>query len=156
MRFLKQLGRGRIAGHPIHIMLVHFPSALIPFSLILETIGFFSISANYTNAATYALAGAVIFAIMAMIFGAIDFLKISSEDKAWKTASWHAGLNILWLFCWASMLGYKLKSYPHHEPEGVVYLAILGILVTGMIVSNFLGGELVLKHGLGRSGELED
>lgn len=139
--------RARLFGHPIHIMLVHFPSALYPFSVLLDWIGFFAGTSLFTTSSLYVLIGGLSGGGIAMIFGLIDFMAIDSKSKAWTTAAIHGGLNVLWLLSFATMLGIRWKS--PDDPVGISYLITVSLLVGGMLYSNYLGGELVLKHQIG-------
>jgi uncharacterized membrane protein len=149
--FFHHLVKGRFAGHPIHVMLVHFPSALYPFSIALDWIAFTSVNASLASTGYYSLLGAVATSVLAMIFGAIDLLQIDPKNKAWKTALLHGGLNLLWLVCFATVVGIRMKRDPA-AIQSVGYLITSTTFVVGMLYSNFLGGKLVLKYGVGKTG----
>ena len=99
---------------------------------------------GFNSAALYSLAGALAMSVLAMIYGAIDFLKIDSKHLAWKTAGLHALLNLTWFIVFSILLFYRLK----HE-VGVAFVCISGLTVLGMFFSNYLGGQLVVKHKIG-------
>ena len=98
----------------------------------------------FGSAALYSLEGALGMSVLTMIYGAIDFLQIDSKHQAWKTAGLHALLNVCWFIVFSVLLFYRLK----HD-VGVVYVSISGLSVSGMIFSNYLGGELIVKHRIG-------
>lgn len=150
MLFFSGLLKGRLGKHPIHLILVHFPSALIPFSLVLDLTGLYLNKTSFIISATYALVGGTSMALLAGFFGAIDYFKINHKKPEWKIASWHALLNISWVMIWTGLSAYKLKLDLTQETISITYLLILGFSVLGMIVSNYLGGELVLKFDLGK------
>lgn len=102
-------------------------------------------------AALYALEGALGMGVLAMIYGAIDFLQIDSQHKAWKTAGLHALLNVSWFIIFSMLLFYRLK----HPDVGGVYVSIAGFAVAGMIFSNYLGGELIVRHRIGIDDDLQ-
>jgi uncharacterized membrane protein len=126
-------------------MLVHFPSGLYPFSFVMDCLGLWSLQATFHAAATYALEGALAMSVFAMIYGAIDFLQIDSKHGAWKTAGIHALLNVCWFMVFGALLFYRLKN----PGIGGVYVSITGFAVAGMIISNYLGGELIIKYKIG-------
>lgn len=126
-------------------MLVHFPSGLYPFSFAMDCLGLGSHQAVFHSAAMYALEGALAMSVFAMIYGAIDFLQIDSRREVWKTAGIHALLNVCWFMMFGALLFYRLKN----PGIGGVYVSITGFAVAGMIISNYLGGELVIKHKIG-------
>lgn len=148
-RFFSQLLRARIAGHPVHSMLVHFPSALFPMMLIFDIL---AISLNdhcLACAAFYNLAAGIFFAILAACFGAIDYSRLPATHPAWNKASLHALLNVTWVILFAIVFGLKAKHYPTIELATPVEIIISIIAVIGLIFSNYLGGDLVFKHRLG-------
>jgi len=148
--FLAELSRGRAFGHPVHLMLIHFPSALLPMSVIFDLIALFSPKTSLPDAAFYCLAAGSLAGFGAAIFGAIDYNRLPSEHEAWKTASLHGLLNLIWLMIFAVLAGVRLQQYPDFKPATLTYLIFAGLSVTGLLYSNYLGGELVLRHKLGR------
>jgi len=102
---------------------------------------------EYALAGKYSLLGAVGMSVMAMIYGAIDFLQIDSKSKAWKTAGIHALLNVSWFIFFSSLLFYRMK----HEDLacGWIYLTIMGFSTAGLFFSNYLGADLIITHRVG-------
>lgn len=145
--------QGRLAGHPIHVMLIHFPSALFPVSVLLDWISFFAQGNCINYAAFYTLSIGIISAVAAALFGAIEYAKIPSSHAAWNTASLHAVLNVLWILLFAVIFGLKVKNYSHLGNVTIVELAIETLTVIGLILSNYLGGELVFKYKIGMKEE---
>ena len=97
--------------HPIHVILVHFPSALYPFAFILETMGLCLQNNIYTQSAYFDLVGAYLFSCFAIVFGAIDFYKINQQHSGWKTASYHAALNIIWFIGFTVLLKLRYNLF---------------------------------------------
>lgn len=139
------LFRGRLGKHRFHPMLVHFPSALYPFSVVMDGLGLWYDNSAFHLAALYSLEGALGMSVLAIIYGAIDFLQIDSKHSAWKTAGFHALLNACWFIMFGVLLFYRLK----HNELGVGYVSVAGLTVAGMFFSNYLGGELIVKHKIG-------
>lgn len=133
-------------------MLVHFPSALYPFSLVMEILSITSGNSIFAMTAFYSLLGGVGMSVVALIYGAIDFLQIDTRSPAWKIAGTHALLNVTWWIVFASLLFYQVK-HPD-TPVAWVYVSIMGIATAGLLVSNYLGAELVIRYKIGiTSGE---
>lgn len=137
-------------GHPVHIMLVHFPIAFFPMSAVLDLL-----SAIYSNSALslfsfYSSSAGAILGTFAMIFGAIDLIKIQPKEKHFNAALIHGGLNFLWVIIFGAIAGINFKNYPEINIAGNAQVIIEFLSVAGMIYSNFLGGELVLKYGMGK------
>jgi uncharacterized membrane protein len=91
-----------IMGHSIHPMLIPFPIALWVFSLVADVVYLLGGDAAWKDwIAFYSLAGGIIGAAAAAVFGIIDWLSI--KDRAVKrTADWHARLNVIALLIFAA------------------------------------------------------
>lgn len=147
--FFAQLLRARIAGHPLHSMLVHFPSALFPMSLIFDIISVVMQNQCLACAAFYCIGGGLLLGLAAACAGAIDYSHLPSTNPAWNKASLHALLNVLWIILFAIIFGLKSKSYPNIALASPIEIIISAIGVIGLIYSNYLGGDLVFRHQLG-------
>jgi len=148
-RFFRQLLRARMFDHPIHAMLVHFPSALFPMSLALDALARFGGGSSFAVAAFYAMAGGLLGGVAAAVFGAMDYFRLPATHVAWKKASLHAFLNFVWLMWFGVLFGLRLKQYPQIELATTLEIILSGVAVAGLLFSNFLGGELVFRHKLG-------
>lgn len=148
-RLFKDLSRGKLFRHPIHVMLVHFPSALVPTSFLFDLFGWIQTNDSYSIAGFYTLVVGIISGILAGIFGALDYARLPHVHMAWKKASLHALLNILWLIALITLCCLRLHTFPIITIASPIELTVLGFCVMGMIYSNYLGGELVFRHKLG-------
>ena len=140
----------KIFGHPIHVMLIHFPSALFPMDFICSLVGYYTGNPSFVMAAFYALAGGAGMGWLAIITGAFDLAKLAEEkNKAVKKALIHAGVNLVVLAGFSLLAYMAWQQYPHLETNTPGELIIKGILIAVMIVGNFIGGSLVLKDRVG-------
>ena len=138
-----------IAGHPIHPMLIPFPIGLWVFSVVADIIYLWRDNPDWEWLAKWTLLAGCIGAVAAAIFGIIDWLSIKDREVK-KVANWHARLNILALLLFAAswylrtdngqdMIGNSLK----------IPMALSGVGLIAIVISGWLGGELVFKHGVG-------
>lgn len=136
----------KILGHPVHIMLIHFPSALFPMDLLGSWLGRRSGDPAFTKAAFFAAAAGVIIGWLAVVFGALDLLRVNREQPlSLKKGLLHGGINIMML-CGFTLLVYRSwKMYPALTPDSIALLIIKGVLVAVLIIGNFIGGSLILK-----------
>lgn len=148
-RALHEVLRGRLLGHPIHAMLVHFPSALFPTTLLFDIVSYIFEDALFALIAYYILGLGVISGVIAACFGAIDYVHLPPQHTAWKKASTHAVLNVIWLIVFATLFGINSMDYPHLPITSLTQLIIVTLSVGGLIFSNYLGGELVYRHHIG-------
>ncbi len=137
-------------------MLVHFPAALFPFGVIMDVLSFAVGDFSFAAAACYSYAGGVVFGCVAAVFGAMDYFRIQPEQRMWKIASIHGLLNLVWISAFTFIVGVRISEFPHFAPPTTVQLVTTAVCVLSMIVSNHLGGELVLRYGLGMSHRNSD
>jgi uncharacterized membrane protein len=149
MGFIEDIKKAKLFGHPIHSMLVHFPSALFPVSVAFDVLAFIFKDDGLAIAAFYTLAAGLIGGIAAAIFGAMDFYRIPSTHEAWGKAGRHACLSILWLCLFTILFGLRIKQYPQIQLATVTELMISIAGVIGLIYSNFLGADLIFYHRIG-------
>jgi uncharacterized membrane protein len=128
-------------------MLIHFPSALYPFSFVMDGLGFLLNNNSFNSAGLYSLIGAIGASILAIVYGTIDFLSIESGTNIWRKAGIHALLNSTWFIVFSILLLYRMKN--PEEPIGWIYLTIMGSALIGLFYSNYLGADLIVKHRIG-------
>src|SRR4051812_45093025 len=94
-RSLHMYTRARIAGHPIHPMLIAFPIALYV-STVVALLSFLGTNDYFWyRVATYANIAGVVMAAAAAVPGLIDLLHIPERSRARATGLRHAGFNVL-------------------------------------------------------------
>lgn len=137
-----------IMGHPIHPMLIPFPIALWIFSLIADLIYLWRGNPAWEWVAFYTLAGGIVGALLAAVFGIIDYFSIK-DRKVSSIAAWHARINVLALLIFAGSFylrttgGAGLVNGSYTIP---LVLSVVGVIL--ITISGWLGGELVFKHGV--------
>lgn len=136
----------KIFNHPIHIILIHFPSALFPLDLLFACLAkYYDIQQlNYVSACMI-LTG-TLFGFLAIITGLFDIAPLAQrKPNSLKKALVHGGLNTVVIITYAflSMAVYnKLPQVPY-DSLGILTLKFSS--VTLLIIGNFLGADLVLK-----------
>jgi uncharacterized membrane protein len=140
----------KIFGHPVHLMLVHFPSALFPMDLACSIIAYVYGITSFVNASFYAMAGGVVLGFMAILAGAADLLGIA-KDKPQLVVKVliHGSINTTVVIGYSVIAFIAYKNYPQLLPDSLLMMVVKGALVTFMIVGNYFGGNLVLKEKIG-------
>lgn len=140
----------KLFGHPIHIMLIHFPSALLPMDFVCSLLANYSSNSSFTDAAFFAQAGGVMLGIVAIITGAFDLIGVA-EDKplALKKALIHGGINGTVILAYSVLAFRGYKNFPDLVPDGSILLIVKACLVTFMMAGNYFGGSLILKYRVG-------
>jgi uncharacterized membrane protein len=139
----------KIAGHPVHPMLVAFPIAFYTATLVCYIA--YSVNDNpfwFKVAVVANIAGAIMAAVAA-IPGFIDWLSIPSDSRAKKTGLFHLILNVLALVCFGitALLECPKWNYATPDPGMAILLTAVGFILT--IAAGFFGWTLVQKHHVG-------
>ena len=140
----------KIFGHPLHMMLIHFPTALLPMDALFSFFAYYNKDSSFLLAAYYCLIAGILSGGLALVTGIIDLLLIKKDNKvAIGTALIHGFINgivILFygIFAYRSWQQFPQLSMPS-LPGLVLKLALLSILFVG----NYLGGKLILQHRIG-------
>jgi len=138
-----------IGGHPIHPMLIPFPIAFFVATFVADVVFWRTNNAGWAAASVWFLGAGLVTAALAAVAGLIDFLgesRIRQISKAW----WHAGLNVsaVLLSLWSFFLRYG--DVMNILPTGL----LLSTIVVGLLlVSGWLGGELVFRGRVGVADE---
>ena len=140
---LLQGGRGR----PLHPMLVHFPIALYPTSLVFDALSHLAADGNpFVRGAFTLIVVALVVSALAVAAGFADFLTIENGSRTWRIAVLHMSLQLVTggLFLANALLrGRDLDVTA--TPVGPIILTVVGLLT--LTVGAALGGELVYRHG---------
>jgi len=137
----------KIFGHPVHIMLIHFPTALLPMDLACSLIYYFTKNTSFTDASFYALCGGVLMGWLAAALGALDLLAIRDrKPDVLKLAMVHGCLNVTVIMVYSFLAFAQYKRYPNLVPDSTPLLIVKSLCMVILIAGNFLGGSLILKH----------
>lgn len=148
--------RARIAGHPLHPMLIAFPVALYVTTLVTLLVHVATGEPFWYRAAMWANIAAVVMAVVAAIPGVIDLLGLPRRSRARSTGIRHAAFNVLALVLFVvsavilwSNAGGEAAVAPGAELDvaAPLVLSILGVLST--LAAGWLGWTLVQTHHVG-------
>ena len=147
---LKNILKGKLFGHPIHMMLVHFHSALFPVSAAFALISLVTHDGALALFNFYIICIGVTLGWFALMFGAIELVQIQELKIPFKIALIHGGLNSVWVSVFTILAGVQFNYYPLIPVPSLAQVIIEISIVLMMLYSNLLGGELVLKYGIGK------
>lgn len=143
--------RANIGGHPIHPMLVPLPIGLFLFSFVCDLIfRWGSGNPAWSTVALYTMGGGIVGALLAAVFGLIDLLSLR-PSKAKSIGIWHMVINLTVVALFAVNFWLRLGSASVSGTP--VLLSLIAILL--LVISGWLGGEMVYVHGVGAARERE-
>jgi uncharacterized membrane protein len=136
----------KVFGHPIHPMLIVFPLGLLATSLIFDIIHWITGNGFFSVVAFWMITAGVIGALLAAIFGLIDWLTIPSGTRAKQIGLWHGVGNVVVVLLF--IVSWLIRLNAQANPSVIAYiLSIVGVLLA--LVTGWLGGELVDRLGVG-------
>jgi uncharacterized membrane protein len=138
--------RVNLLGHPVHQMLVVFPLGLLATSVIFDLVFLANREPEMALAAYWMQAAGLIGGLVAAPFGLLDWTRIPVGTRAKRVGAVHgignAVVILLFLCSWL------LRSDPSHMPTAfALLLSFSGVALA--FVTGWLGGELVVRHGMG-------
>jgi len=139
--------KARLLGHSVHQMLVPIPIGLFVMATACDVIVMTGHGPGLGYVAFCNLFAGVPAALAAGIFGAIDFSAIPRQSRASRIGLVHGLGNLLAVALFAASVILRWNT-PGHAPTTIGFaLEIPAILLAG--VASFLGGELVVRLGVG-------
>jgi uncharacterized membrane protein len=136
----------KIAGHPIHPMLVPFPIAFFVATFACDLAFWSTRNLNWVVATEWLLGAGLVMAALAAVAGMTDVLgdaRIRNLGDAWL----HAGGNVL------AVLIELYNFYTRYENGGAAVIPtglILSLIVVGILLfTGWKGGEMIYRHRVG-------
>lgn len=138
--------RAKVAGHPVHPMLIVFPLGLLATAVVFDVIYLVSNTARWTEMAFYMIGAGILGGVAAAIPGWIDWLAIPAGTRARRIGLVHGVGNmvVLGLFILSWLLRRDQIAAP---PTEAIVAALAGAGLS--VVTGWLGGELVDRLGVG-------
>lgn len=140
----------KLAGHPLHPILVHFPIAFYAAALAGFAAYSFGADPLWFRLAVYASVAGVVTALVAALPGSIDWIfGIPTGSPAKSVGLAHMLLNVAALLVFAAngwlQWEHRLDASPPVRLP--VLLALVGVVLTS--VAGYLGGRMMQKHHVG-------
>jgi len=132
-----------IAKHPAHPMLVVLPLGLWIAALAFDIIHAVSGAPVWRTLAFWNIAAGIIGALLAAVPGFVDYLDL--EGRARRIATYHMVLNLGAVALYA--VNWYIRTRVAPESWWPLALSVIGVI--GIIISGWLGGELVYTERVG-------
>ena len=138
--------RIKLAGHPVHPMLIVFPLGLFSTAVVFDIIYLVTSAVRWTEVAYYVVGAGLIGGIAAAVPGWVDWAAIPARTRAKRVGLVHGVGNVIVLGLFA--LSWMLRRPdPSQPPTGAIVAGVLGVVLIS--ATAWLGGELVERLGVG-------
>lgn len=134
----------KIAGHPIHPMLVQFPIVCFIGALVTDVVFLNNHDAGWATASRYLLGIGIVMAALAAVAGLTDFM--GDERILCADAVKHMLANVTALVLEVVNFFIRLNSDDPIASTGIILSAVTVLI---LLYSGWMGGKLVFKHGIG-------
>lgn len=134
-------------GHPFHASLVPVPIGAFVGVLVLDIVSKTADDgAGYARAATVLLGVGLVGALLAAVFGFMDYSRLTKRTQVMRTATTHMVLNLVVVVALlGSFLG-RLGSDARSTPTG--HLVLTAVALAVLAVSGWLGGKMAYHYGI--------
>jgi uncharacterized membrane protein len=142
--------KAAIGNHPIHPMLVAIPIGAFVLSMVGDVLHMARPEDPYWYGFSYSCIGiGILFAVLAGVAGAIDYVSVRMSAAAFRTATKHAVLNVAMLGCYlvSFLLRRNDAAFDSRRWPLAFGFALLAFVLLG--VSGWLGGKLAYEHRVG-------
>ena len=137
----------RIAGHPLHPMVIPFPIAFFVSAFVTDLIFLNSGRPGFAEASVWLLGAGIATALLAAVFGFTDFLgdrQVRSLRHAW----WHMIGNVIAVVL--ELANFYLRySAPAGTGVTSTEVIISAVVVVLLVFNGWMGWELVYRHHVG-------
>src|SRR3954454_13702171 len=123
--------RVKLAGHPIHPMLIVLPLGLLATAVVFDIVSLATGDAAFADVAFWNITVGIIGGLAAALFGLIDWLPLPPGNRGKRLGAWHGlgnfGIVVLFLISWFLRLPDHAYA-PNLVPFALGLVAVLAAL----------------------------
>jgi uncharacterized membrane protein len=138
----------RIGNHPLHPILVLIPVGLWIGSLVFDIVYQATADPFWFQAASWDILFGLIGAGLAAIVGLIDLTTLPMSESARRTGVTHLSLNLVIVALYIISLITRGFGVPASMAVTITPFVINIIAVVLLLISGWLGGEMIYRHGV--------
>ncbi|MFD1610483.1 DUF2231 domain-containing protein [Sphingomonas tabacisoli] len=136
----------KIAGHPIHPMVVMFPIVLFIASWVCDLLYWHSRDLTWATFGLITLGLGIVTAAIAAIFGMIDYFG-DERVRAIPAATKHFGANVAVVLIEIGSFAWRMSGGPDYVMRMGLVLSTVAVVLLGY--SGWKGATLVYEYGVG-------
>ena len=140
--------KAKLFGHPAHQQLVALPLGMLAFAVLFDGIGLFTGMQAASEIAFWAMSAGIVTGIVAAGIGMIDLAAIPHGTRAARVGALHGLGNVIVLGIF--VCSWALRRGEGHEPTPFALVLSFSAFAL-VLLTAWLGGELVTRHGIGVS-----
>jgi len=141
--------KAAIGGHPLHPAFVVLPIGSWCLALFGDVMYQFSSDAFWYQFSYYTMLAGVVSALIAAVFGFVDFFGVKMSESGYRTARMHMALNLTAVVLYAANLWLRHDNAAMAGSRWNLAFAMEVITLLAVAVSGWLGGELAYRHKVG-------
>ncbi len=143
----------RLAGHPAHAALSHFPLALLATSVIFDAVGLWREESICWTIGFWNIVLGLVLAVPTAVTGFIDYVTIVRGPRAERTATIH----MIVMLTAVTLFGLSLLARGGQIPqEPIQRFSALALDAAGALLicaGGWFGGDLILRYSVGLTGK---
>lgn len=139
----------KVAGHPLHPMIIPFPIAFLVSAFVTDLVFLATRNDLWATGSMWLLGAGVVTALLAAVFGFADFFG-DRQIRALRTAWWHMGGNLIAVVLAAVNVWMRATGDPQAVAAGTGVI-LSGVVVALLLFNGWMGWELVYRHHVGVS-----
>jgi uncharacterized membrane protein len=141
----------RIAGHPLHPALVHFPLALWFAAVLWDGLGLWNRNPLWWQLSYWCLALGLAVSLLAILTGLIDYFGLRPDEPGMNAATAHAMVMMSAAFGFGASFLMRAQSGAEAAPSvWALVFSFGGALL--LAAGGWLGGILVYRYRIGTDG----
>ena len=136
--------------HPIHPMVIHFPIALLPVSVLFDLLAGKWRPEQFRSASLYTLVLGLAGALVSVATGALAEEAVEHGGIPKRVLEFHETLGYATFLIFAGLLGLRLAmsiDWIRERRMATAALGLAGVIV--LLIASYYGGSLVYEFGAG-------
>ena len=142
--------QARLAGHPLHPALVHFPLALWFAAVFWDVVGWWQPDPLWWQMAYWCLALGIVASLPALVTGLLEYIGLRPDDAGLDTATAHMMVMLSATAAFGASWLVRARTGAALAPS-VAALTLSGGGAALLAVGGWLGGTLVYRYGIRRT-----